>query len=125
MIGMSSKQFAAQGLFWRLPCRVRQRVFRLRRPALAAYYDRMLHDQAGAYSLVPSMEPSSACRFLRRACEPHPDGSEAGEEKALGGVAITSEWIFFAFSARWRRARWCFLGSVCITARRRGRRANA
>lgn len=62
MIGMSSKQFAAQGLFWRLPCRVRQRVFRQLRPQLAAYYDRMLHGRAGAYSLVPMLE--RGCLFV-------------------------------------------------------------
>lgn len=43
---------AAQALFCRLPYRLRQRVFRQLRPQLAAYYERMLHGQAGAYSLV-------------------------------------------------------------------------
>lgn len=52
----------AQALFWRLPYRLRQRVFRQFRPALAAYYERMLHGQAGAYSLVPMLE--RGCLFV-------------------------------------------------------------
>ena len=53
---------AAQMLFWRLPYRLRQKVFRQLRPGLAAYYDLMLHGQAGDYSLVPVIE--RGCLFV-------------------------------------------------------------
>lgn len=48
----SSPLRTAQVLFWRLPYPLRQRVFRQIRPGLAAHYARMLHGQAGAYSLA-------------------------------------------------------------------------
>jgi hypothetical protein len=53
---------AAQVLFWRLPYRLRRKVFRQLRPGLAAHYDRMLHGQARDYSLVPMIE--RGCLFV-------------------------------------------------------------
>lgn len=58
----SSPSCAAQVLFWRLPYRLRHSTFRQLRPALAAHYDRMLHGQAGSYSLLPMLE--RGCLFI-------------------------------------------------------------
>ena len=49
-------------LFWRLPYRMRQRVFRQMRPRLAAYYDRLLRGQTDPYSLRTMI--ARGCLFI-------------------------------------------------------------
>ena len=53
---------AAQAFFWRLPYRLRQRVFRRLRPELAGYYKRLLNGQDGGYSIQPMLE--RGCLFI-------------------------------------------------------------
>ncbi len=52
----------ANKLFWRLPYRLRQQVFRRLRPELAGYYKRLLDGQDGGYSIQPMLE--RGCLFI-------------------------------------------------------------
>lgn len=52
----------ANKLFWRLPYRLRQQVFRRLRPELAEYYERLLEGQDSGYSIQPMLE--RGCLFI-------------------------------------------------------------
>ena len=51
-----------KNLFWKLPYSLRRKAFLLLRPGLASYYDKLLHESDGEYSIRPML--AQKCLFI-------------------------------------------------------------